>query len=102
MSNGKPCEDVYLWLEVANVRMDGGSSPRVRVQLKGDRSDKEPTWLEVDPKAYGGDESDTAREIFSALDKKRIVLAGIGINAREKDKLVVKYIRIQLNDSGSR
>jgi hypothetical protein len=82
-----------LWLEVSNVRTEGAET--VQVQLKGDRSDKEPTWWEV----TSADAAETAREIFRALDSKRIVLAGIGPAGAE---LVVHQIRIQFTDSGSR
>jgi hypothetical protein len=81
-----------LWLEVSNVRTEG---KEVQVQLKADRGDKEPTWWRV----TSGDAAETAREIFRALDSKRIVLAGIGPAGAE---LVVAQIRIQFTDSGSR
>lgn len=94
----KPCDNVCLWLEVSNVRTDGnGDTSRVWVQLKGDHSDKEPTWWKVEPK--GKKASETANEIFSGLDKKRTVLTGITADAGQ---LVVSCIRIQFNDSGSR
>jgi hypothetical protein len=86
-----------LWLEVSNVRIEGAEE--VQVQLKGDRGEKEPTWWEVNAKAFGEDASATSREIFRALDSKRIVLAGI---KAENNKLVVGCIRVQFNDSGSR
>lgn len=81
------------------MTMDVGDSPSFRVQLKGDRSNKEPTWWEVCPKAQGNDASEAVKAIFKALDDKKIVLAGI---QAEGTKLAVKQIRIQFNDSGSR
>lgn len=85
-----------LWLEVSNVQTEG---KEVKVQLKGDRADKELAWWEV-PDA-------DANEIFRALDSKRTVLAGIGPQRGKNpegkdDKLVVHQIRIQFSDSGSR
>lgn len=77
-----------LWLEVSNLRTEGA---KVEVQLKGDRSDKEPAWWVVP----GAD----AKEIFRAFDSKRVVLAGL---KAQDNQLVVHAIRIQLSDPGSR
>lgn len=85
-----------LWLEVSNVRTEGAET---KVQLKGDRTDKEPAWWKV----MGESSAETAKEIFRALDSKRIVLAGIGAGiGKDEGGLVVHQIRIQFTDSGSR
>ena len=127
-----------LWLEVSNVRTEsvvkleaqektppeckteerpappnaedkGKAEVQVQVQLKGDRGDKEPTWWKVKDSAYGKDASETARDIFRAMDSKRVVLAGIEAAPKSESKpdepgfeLVVGCIRIQFSDSGSR
>lgn len=111
-----------LWLEVSNVRTDVGTvETQVRVQLKGDRGDKEPSWWLVEATALGANASETAREIFKALDSKRIVLAGIkaapkaeldktdtaaetaeAVKTAEAIELVVGCIRILFSDTGSR
>ncbi|HSK74883.1 MAG TPA: hypothetical protein VLQ45_00365 [Thermoanaerobaculia bacterium] len=99
----------YLWLEVSNVRTEGSKGEiQVQVQLKGDRTDKELTWWDVKGDAYGKDATETTREIFRALDSKRIVLAGMGAQETVTQKtgkdrgLTCYQIRIQFSDSGSR
>jgi hypothetical protein len=92
-----------LWLEVSNVRTEG--TEKVQVQLKGDRTDKEPFWWDVADNAHGKVASETSKEIFRALDSKRVVLAGIGPERGgepKEDKLVVRAIRVLFSDSGSR
>ena len=93
-----------IWLEIANVR--NSTSNGVEIQVKGDRTEREPVWWKVSKEAYTEPQDDSAklyRTLSEGLDKKRIVLAGL---APVKDKTVYVIqctaIRIQYADSTSR
>ena len=91
-------ENDCIWLEVSNVCLDtGGTTPEVKVQLRGDRSTPGPQWWTVDENALAGDSTKAVGEIFRALDSKRIVLAGLGIG--EGKLLRCRLFRIQFSES---
>ena len=94
-NNGTSSKVESIWLEIANVRSTG---KRVEIQVKGERTDREPAWLMVQLK---GEDSDTVyRRLLDGLDKKRIVLAEL--IPVEGQKIECKHIRIQYAESASR
>lgn len=93
-----------IWLEVTNIRsLEVG----VEIQVKGDRAERGPEWWTVNKSAYS--DSDAARiyrTVSENLDKKRIVLAGLGPKAATAKNVTLeiecKHFRIQYADSHSR
>lgn len=79
-----------IWLEVSNVRREGND---IEVQIKGDRTDREPVWWSVKDLQ---DVPTTYKSLTDSLDKKRIVLAKLGPDG---ETLACKSIRIQYADS---
>lgn len=65
-----------IWLKVHNARLEG---ERLELQLEGDRADREPRWWPAARKAAGENGPATFRALVDALDRKRIVLAKLGI-----------------------
>ena len=112
MSTENTARKSSIWLEVANVRLEGEI---VEIQVKGDRADCEPVWRKVnlmaaaysEPERQDNDKKvivaekkghDTAyRTISEGLDRKRIVLAKLAGTPLE-----CTSIRIQYADSNSR
>lgn len=97
MRGNAPMEDTSsrtksIWLEVANVRATGKN---VEIQVKGERTEREPAWLTVQESAF--EDSDKAyRALTEGLDKKRIVLAEL---VPIKETIQCKHIRIQYAES---
>ena len=84
-----------IWLEVANVRSNGND---IEVQVKGERTEREPAWLTV--QLQDEDSDKVYRRLIDGLDKKRIVLAELV--PVEGQKIECKHIRIQYAESASR
>lgn len=93
-----------IWLEVANVRIENKEEKKeVSVQLKGDKTDREPVWWPVS--AAKEKEDETYRNIAEGLDKKRTVLASLQRKepkGAEAESLHVRYVRVQHTDSSAR
>ena len=99
-----------IWLEVTNVRLE---DKRVELQLKGDRADREPVWWEVDLVTAGfgeagkevtkakPDPNAAYKAIADGLDKKKLVLAKLAIDAPTAT-LKCTSIRVQYAESTSR
>jgi len=83
-----------IWLEVANVRSTGKN---LEIQVKGERTEREAAWLNVQLKNEDADK--VYRRLLEGLDKKRIVLAEL---VPEGQKIECKVIRIQYAESASR
>jgi hypothetical protein len=91
-----------IWLEVTNVRSSKeGEQETLEIQVKGDRAEREPEWWNVSASAYTDSAAKTYRTVSENLDKKRIVLAGLGPVA-QSNTLECKIFRIQYADSNSR
>ena len=105
-----------IWLEVSNVRLE---RKKVEVQLKGDKADREPDWWEVDLVSAGfGEEAQTLgrkkvpekpdpiaayKAITDGLDKKKVVLASLGIyRTSAEPTLLCLSIRVQQAESSLR
>jgi|GEM_PF-3140651 len=110
-----------IWLEVSNVRLE---RKKVAVQVKGDKAEREPDWWEVNLVSAGfGDEAKmdvdgekvlvpekpdpiaAYRAITDGLDKKKVVLASLGIYQKEGEKqttLMCMSIRVQQAESSIR
>ena len=95
----------FIWLEVANVRLEGQA---VEIQVKGDRADREAVWWQVNldravdsPPASTQSSDGAYRTIAEGLDKKRTVLAKL---TPEGGGTVLRCtsIRIQYAESNSR
>jgi len=87
-----------IWLEVSNVRLTQGNPDKLEVQLKADRGDRQNWWnVTVGESSI---DQELERDIFDALDKKRIVLAKLTCDSNAK--LVVTGIRVQAIDAGNR
>ncbi len=82
-----------IWLEISNVRRNENG---VQVQIKGDRTDKEPVWWSVESL---DDVPTTFKSLTEGLDKKRIVLAGLEPRG---ETLICRSIRIQYAESTTR
>lgn len=87
-----------IWLEVANVRLENSV---VQIQVKGDRTDREPVWWDVELENNNAkpESNDAYRTIVDGLDKKRVVLAKL---AAEGNTLKCAFIRVQYAESNSR
>lgn len=109
-----------IWLEVSNVRLE---RKKVEVQVKGDKADREPDWWEVNLVSAGfGEEAKknadgkiepeepdpiaAYKAITDGLDKKKVVLASLGIYQKEEDEekptLMCMSIRVQQAESSIR
>lgn len=66
-----------LWLAVSGVRLEADI---LEVQVVGDRKDGGPEWWRVDPD-FDPDVVGAYRRMSDALDKKRTVLAAIGVGS---------------------
>lgn len=99
-----------IWLEVTNVRISGNNGEqkeKVEIQVKGDRGEHEPEWWNVNESAYTEfDKAEKAyRTLSENLDRKRIVLAGLGPAKKTPEfppGLECTAIRIQYAESPSR
>lgn len=90
-----PPKTESIWFEVANVRSTG---KYVEIQLKGERTDREPAWLTVDTSSFESPDK-AYRSVIEGLDKKRIVLAEL-IAAGQT--IECRLIRVQYVESASR
>jgi len=106
-----------IWLEVSNVRLE---RKKVEVQLKGDKADREPDWWEVNlvSAGFGEEAKKTAdgttvpeepdpiaayKAITDGLDKKKVVLASLGIyRTSAEPTLMCLSIRVQQAESSLR
>jgi len=108
-----------IWLEVSNVRLE---RKKVEVQLKGDKADREPDWWEVNlvSAGFGEEAKKTAdgrtvlvpeepdpiaayKAITDGLDKKKVVLASLGIyRTSAEPTLMCLSIRVQQAESSPR
>jgi len=89
-----------IWLEVANVRIFG---EQAQIQVKGDHAEPKPTWWNVKLSAHADfdDPLEAYRTLSEGLDKKRIVIAGLGHTEGNKE-IECQYIRIQYAESATR
>ena len=102
-SNNKPAKNELretIWLEVANVRIFDEDA---QIQIKGDRAEREPTWWKVNLDAHADfkDPLKAYRTLSENLDKKRIVIAGLGL-AEGGQEIECKSVRIQYAESATR
>lgn len=64
-----------IWLEIAEVRYEGGKEKACSVLLKADREQPERIWWPVEDTAVRDSAFETYKAILNELDKKRMVLA---------------------------
>lgn len=88
-----------IWLEVTNTRLEG---TELRVQLRGDKADKEPVWWLVEaPTSTTVDE--LYRKFVRTLDKGQLdkgqVLRAWLCRDGNKKHLVIKYWRFQYTET---
>jgi hypothetical protein len=95
-----------IWLEVAEVRWEGGGKKGCSVLLKADREQPKPVWWPVEGTALGKSGNDalfeTYKAILNEMDKKRLVLARLSCERNETHHLRCDVLRFQSPDLGNR
>lgn len=72
-----------IWLEVAEVRYEGGGEKSCSVLLRADREQPKPIWWPVEDTAARDNAFDTYKAILAEMDKKRMVLARLACSVSE-------------------
>jgi hypothetical protein len=71
-----------IWLEVAEVRWEGGTTKACSVLLRADREQPKPIWWPVDDDAVRDGAFETYKAILNEIDKKRMVLARLACSVK--------------------
>lgn len=91
----------WIWLEVSDVRFEGGPEKGCCVQLRADREQPKPVWWPVVDTAVRDTAFETYKAILAEMDKKRVVLARLTCD-RSAGFLHCDALRFQSAEMGSR